>query len=513
MIRFKTTLITGAIFLILLIFWLATDKRSGTAPEEWPVGPFSADTISYIEIRDDDQHTVLERVSMAASVSDTDITAVGTDAWVVSNRENYPADTNVVTRALGLLGRLNVAYVASVSGDRDERFGLDDEYITLTVRADGKTSRLSLGNIGPEYSSTFVRYGDEPRIFNITPRLTGHFPANPSHWLKKNIWDIDSQQVERLHVEWDDQEILIAKEAEGWMLKKPLEGLMRPADATSLTSAFSGLRLFDIADISLDEFEHTATVTADVNIPDREEKIEKTLIIGQQHNPSYHYARTGDSNTIFLLATFTVDTLLNDDPADMIQPDSLEPETDLSATNSTAPELSMSISSEDPFTDLSAEQQKEEGMPEAVITTSRGEIRLELFEDEAPNTVANFVTLAESGYYDGLIFHRVIDDFMIQGGCPQGRGTGGPGYNIACEISWRKHDGPGVLSMANAGPDTNGSQFFITHKETSWLDGNHTVFGQVLEGQDVVDSVEKGDTIETIEIFNKRDHPYEIEKL
>jgi len=139
----------------------------------------------------------------------------------------------------------------------------------------------------------------------------------------------------------------------------------------------------------------------------------------------------------------------------------------------------------------------------AVIHTSKGDINLRLFADKTPVTVANFVNLAERGYYDGLTFHRVIPEFMIQGGCPNGSGTGGPGYRFEDECRPDlKHDAPGKLSMANAGPGTNGSQFFITHVETPWLDGRHTVFGEVLGAPDqaVVDAIAGGDTIESIEI-------------
>ncbi len=137
------------------------------------------------------------------------------------------------------------------------------------------------------------------------------------------------------------------------------------------------------------------------------------------------------------------------------------------------------------------------------IKTNKGDIHLNLFAEKAPVTVANFVNLAQRGYYDGLSFHRVIPNFMVQGGCPQGSGTGGPGYRFEDECcSEHRHDGPGVLSMANAGPGTNGSQFFITHVETSWLDGKHTVFGKVesTADQEVIDSIAGGDTIESIEL-------------
>ena len=137
----------------------------------------------------------------------------------------------------------------------------------------------------------------------------------------------------------------------------------------------------------------------------------------------------------------------------------------------------------------------------AVFETSKGQIRIELFGDDAPLTVANFVNLARRGFYDGLKFHRVIGNFMIQGGDPTGTGRGGPGYNFADEFSPnRRHDAPGVLSMANAGPGTNGSQFFITHGPTPHLDGRHSVFGRVVSGQDVVDAVAQDDVMTTVTI-------------
>ncbi|GAB3375460.1 MULTISPECIES: peptidylprolyl isomerase [Lysobacteraceae] len=136
----------------------------------------------------------------------------------------------------------------------------------------------------------------------------------------------------------------------------------------------------------------------------------------------------------------------------------------------------------------------------ANFDTDRGTIRVELAADKAPLTVANFVNLAQRGYYDGLKFHRVINEFMVQGGCPLGTGTGGPGYKFEDEANNGLRHERGVLSMANAGPNTNGSQFFITHVPCGWLDGKHTVFGKVLEGQDVVDSIKQGDKINSLKI-------------
>ena len=153
----------------------------------------------------------------------------------------------------------------------------------------------------------------------------------------------------------------------------------------------------------------------------------------------------------------------------------------------------------------------------AKFNTSKGEIVVKLTHDLTPGTVGNFVSLAEGNlenkvkpqgtpFYNGLKFHRVIPDFMVQGGCPQGTGTGDPGYKFDDEFHpTLKHDKPGVLAMANSGPNTNGSQFYITHVPTSWLDGKHTVFGQVIDGQDVVDAVGQGDLLESIEIIREGD--------
>jgi peptidyl-prolyl cis-trans isomerase B (cyclophilin B) len=139
----------------------------------------------------------------------------------------------------------------------------------------------------------------------------------------------------------------------------------------------------------------------------------------------------------------------------------------------------------------------------AIIKTNKGDISLTLFDELTPITVANFVNLAQKGFYNGLKFHRVIKEFMIQGGCPQGTGTGGPGYKFQDEFNPQlRHDKPGKLSMANAGPNTNGSQFFITHVPTPWLDGKHSIFGEVIspEDQSVVDSIAQNDLIQAVVI-------------
>jgi peptidyl-prolyl cis-trans isomerase B (cyclophilin B) len=145
-------------------------------------------------------------------------------------------------------------------------------------------------------------------------------------------------------------------------------------------------------------------------------------------------------------------------------------------------------------------------MKTATIDTNRGTIKVQLHADKAPKTVENFEKLAKQGFYNGLKFHRVIEKFMIQTGCPQGSGTGGPGYKFADEFHPSlKHSGPGVLSMANSGPNTNGSQFFITHVATPWLDGKHSVFGQVIEGLDVVNAVKQGDVMKSVTVADVPD--------
>jgi peptidyl-prolyl cis-trans isomerase B (cyclophilin B) len=148
-----------------------------------------------------------------------------------------------------------------------------------------------------------------------------------------------------------------------------------------------------------------------------------------------------------------------------------------------------------------------------LIKTDKGDIAATVFASKTPVTAANFLNLAKRGYYNGIAFHRVIPDFMIQGGDPTGTGSGGPGYKFGDEIVQAlKHDKPGILSMANAGPGTNGSQFFITHVATPWLDGKHTVFGEVTSGQDVVNAIAQGDKITGIEILDPADALFEAEK-
>jgi cyclophilin family peptidyl-prolyl cis-trans isomerase/thioredoxin-like negative regulator of GroEL len=164
--------------------------------------------------------------------------------------------------------------------------------------------------------------------------------------------------------------------------------------------------------------------------------------------------------------------------------------------------------------EIRAKEAKADDLPRVKFSTSKGDIEIELLENEAPNTVANFIELVQKKYYDGLKFHRVIPGFMAQGGDPAGNGSGGPGYRFKDELppAYRRHF-RGSLSMANSGPDTNGSQFFITHLPTDWLNGKHTVFGRVLAGQNVVDALAVGDTIVKAELLRKRDHEYRVAKL
>ncbi len=170
-------------------------------------------------------------------------------------------------------------------------------------------------------------------------------------------------------------------------------------------------------------------------------------------------------------------------------------------------------------------EKKLQGMIRVIMKTNKGDIRLALFADKTPTTVANFVNLIQHEYYDGLKFHRVIPDFMVQGGCPLGTGTGGPGYKFGDEtLKELKHDRPGVLSMANSDQgkqaysnkgNTNGSQFFITHVPTPWLDGMHTVFGSVLDESDqkIVDSIVKGDKIEKVVIIDEEEAEALLKKM
>lgn len=148
-----------------------------------------------------------------------------------------------------------------------------------------------------------------------------------------------------------------------------------------------------------------------------------------------------------------------------------------------------------------------------LLTTGQGDIEATLFSSKAPVTVANFLNLAQRGYYEGITFHRVIPDFMVQGGDPSGTGGGGPGYNFEDEVkTGLKHDKSGIFSMANRGPGTNGSQFFITHVPAPWLNGKHTIFGEVTKGQDVVNAIKQGDKIVKIEILDSPAELFEAQK-
>ena len=178
--------------------------------------------------------------------------------------------------------------------------------------------------------------------------------------------------------------------------------------------------------------------------------------------------------------------------------------------------------------ELDGKASAREDNPVVRIATTKGDIFVELYEDDAPNTVANFIELAEKGFYKGMAFHRIINGFMAQGGCPNSKrnatgtpGTGGPGYTFDNEISSRRHDSRGILSMANAGPNTNGSQFFLCFKDTPWLDGKHTVFGKVTKGLEVLDKLEAVGTSSgkpteevrfNIEVISKRNHEYKVKK-
>ena len=170
---------------------------------------------------------------------------------------------------------------------------------------------------------------------------------------------------------------------------------------------------------------------------------------------------------------------------------------------------------QDPAAEKEKDKDKKEKLPQILLKTSKGDILLELYEDEAPNTVANFISLVEKKFYDGTKFHRVIAGFMAQGGDPKGNGSGGPDYHIKCECvrkDHRNHD-RGVISMAHAGKDTGGSQFYIVFDKaaTAHLDGKHTVFGHVIKGMDVVDKLKQGDVVEKATVKQKRDHEYKPE--
>jgi cyclophilin family peptidyl-prolyl cis-trans isomerase len=316
--------------------------------------------------------------------------------------------------------------------------------------------------------------------------------------------------------------MLLVKVGGGWTVEKPAPaGKAEARKCDELLIHLNPLRgdsVVEYAPSSLGQYGLEKPAAAVV--VEKEDGARHTVLLGDGRNQGRErYVKSPDRAPVFVIGSSLAGTITA--WVETYREAAREPAagTEAGATGSVAPLAGEQAPAAEPLVDPQAR-------PRVTIKTSAGDVTVELFEDEAPNTVANFIQLAERGFYDGLVFHRVIRDFMIQGGCPQGTGTGDPGYRFADETKGNPHKVVrGTLCMANSGPDTNGSQFFLTTKEACpWLDGKHTVFGKVVEGMDVVmkiDGTEVGDQdrpaqeqkILKVTVGRKRREKYEVRKL
>lgn len=305
------------------------------------------------------------------------------------------------------------------------------------------------------------------------------------------------------------------------LLASATEGLRKsPEDAGLLEVRSEAYQLYSRDDEALGDLEALLRLRpADPEVGLRAGRIQQKLNRYEEaaanlekylkKDPNHLESRSLLAMTYFALHRFGESTSLFDE----ILKDKLDPSQERSAKNyRTMADSYVELWKKE--REIRALEEKANDLPRVTFSTSKGEIEAELFEDQAPNTVANFVELISKKFYDGLKFHRVEPGFMAQGGCPLGDGSGDAGYRFKDEIpaAYRRHF-RGSLSMANSGPDTNGSQFFITHLPTEWLNGKHTVFGRVLKGQEVVDRLRAGDEIKKVEVTRKRDHPYQVQKI
>lgn len=449
--------------------------------------------------------------------------------WFVVGDVRKPLDVKVLDDVLSKINTFRKYDVVSQNKQKQSAFEVDNESgINVTLfNADGASlADFYVGKNGPYYNSTYVRKQGADDVVLISENLRAAFTPWEGKWVDRSIFNFPQDSIVRFTIDRPGDNIAFEKDENGiWLGVAPRSFTPNTTELDRMLRAYATLKTNEFAGSDITSIpEPTLTVTATLNNGE-----EKKLIVGTLTDKKQYPAITSDTTFMYLLAQYRVD-MFNKDLKVLAEPDTvqdqiqqtIETEEALTTPNNDQGVITMDVREPENETIESANVELDntdsvqsdqpvivdnDTLPEVVITTNKGNITLVLEEDKAPNTVANFINLAEKGYYDGLKFHRVINDFMIQTGDPLGTGAGGPGYVIADEFSDLKHK-RGVISMANRGPDTGGSQFFITHVPTPWLDGKHAIFGYVKDGMDVVDSILQGDKMLSVTVTKKRDHEY-----
>jgi len=476
--------------------------------------------------------------------------------WVVASEKNNPADETAVQEIINIVKGLKSLDMASQNPEKQKLYEVDNETGINVHMFDAKDNVIAsffVGKNGPYYNSTYLRKEGSNDVLLINENLRASYTPWSGKWVDRTIFNFDSQQITKFEINRNNGSIVIEKDNTGnWNVTSPDKFKPQPEEVERMTTTFATLKTNDFAEIKekdnygLDK--PSFSIKATLNNGE-----EKKLTIGKQDDKKQFYAKATGKDFLYLLAEYrvnmfnkTVNELKGGEKSNEGEPiqqgiieakekadkekeamdkidkliEQQESKTTESSNDSQKGKQMEKINIEknnegktpplpiQPETNQQSTVIDDKNIPQALIKTSKGDILIELYEDDAPNTVANFINLTEKKYYNGLSFHRVIKDFMIQTGDPTGTGAGGPGYTFRDEFSSRKHQ-TGTVSMANRGPNTNGSQFFITHNATPWLDGKHSVFGQVIKGQDVVNAINQGDKIYEIIILRKRNHEYQ----
>ncbi len=445
--------------------------------------------------------------------------------WMLTSPVGEEADSGSASRLVERMADLSAEKaVAEVPTEAKARnrllagYGLDKPTASVEVvvetGADPKVDRLLLGKASAA-GGTYAMLAGGDLVCELSRQSVDDLGGE---LVRRELLDFDKAKVQKIVVTRKRSELVLARTGQGWNIEKPEPaGKADGAAVDGVLGLLAGLRAERIADYApsslgrydLDKPVTTVTLEVEGGRP-------FVLLLGEGlDSGARRYVKVPDRAPVFVVGKAVAEKL--EAPADGLRArEEKQPE-------KTGPAAEPPQKKENP---VSAAKSAGGPLPRVKIKTDRGDIVVELFEDDAPNTVANFVELTGKKFYNGLVFHRVIKDFMIQGGCPQGTGTGDPGYRFADECQGNPHKVVKyALCMANAGPNTNGSQFFIvTAKACPWLDGKHTVFGKVVEGQAVVDAIGntqtgagdrpvKPEKMISIEVLSKRDHPYEVKKL